>query len=236
MGCVLLALGCQTRNAEKCTQGFEVTRKAVKANDFALAKQWREFTYKMCDPAGQDKEALVALDLELSTAEATQKASTGAEAERKGKNDALLKLFVSWVGDNRAAPDKASASPVCDTPADAALAAQVSKSKERLCTASRTAGESTLSARYWQADPKLARFSTKFPAPVSCEDFGATVSKTFDVPALNGGSVKRFRCEISSGALSGMSLVVSAANNADAYLFTPGYLDKDPQMKLIAGG
>jgi hypothetical protein len=30
--------------------------------------------------------------------------------------------------------------------------------------------------------------------------------------------------------------VVSAANNADAYIFSPDYLDKDRQMKLIAGG
>lgn len=232
---VLLALGCQTRNAEKCEQGFSVTRQAIKSNDFALAKQWREFAYKMCDPAGQDKEGLVALDQELSTAEASVKAKADADAQRKAKNDALLKLFVSWVGDNRAAPEKASASPVCDTPSDKAEAAAVEKSKERLCTATRTAGDNTLTARYWEADPKLARFSTKFPAPVSCEDFGATVSKTFDVPATNGASVKRSVCDVASGGLSGMTVVVSAASNADAYVYSAGYLDKDKQMKLIAG-
>lgn len=230
-----LALGCQSRNAEKCDQGFSVTRQAIKSNDFALAKQWREFSYKMCDPAGQDKEGLVALDQELSSAEATVKAKADADAQRKAKNDALLKLFVSWVGDNRAAPEKASASPVCDTPTDKAEAAAVEKSKERLCTATRTAGENTLTARYWEADPKLARFSTKFPAPVSCEDFGGTVSKTFDVPATSGASVKRSVCDVTSGALSGMTVVVSAAGNADAYVYTAGYLDKDKQMKLIAG-
>jgi hypothetical protein len=231
-----LALGCQTRNADKCNQGFDVTRQAIKSSDLALAKQWREFAYKMCDPAGQDKDGLATLDKELATAEATIKATADAEAQRKAKNDALLKLFVSWVGDNRAAPDKASASPVCDPPpADAAAAAKLATSKEQLCTASRIAGDSTLSARYWQADTKLSRFSTKFPAPVSCADFGATPSKTFDVPASNGGSVKRSRCDITSGALTGMTVVVSAANNADAYLFTPGYLEKDPLMKQIAG-
>lgn len=235
VGCVLLALGCQTRNAEKCNQGFDVTRQAIKSNDFALAKQWREYAYKMCDAAGQDKDGLATLDKEIATAEATVKATAAAEAERKAKNDALLKLFIGWVGDNRAAPEKASASPACDSGADAAETAKLTKSKERLCTATRTAGDNTLSARYWEAEPKLARFATKFPSPVSCEDFGATVSKTFDVPASNGGSVKRSRCDISSGALSGMTLVVSAANNADAYLFTPGYLEKDRLMKQIAG-
>jgi hypothetical protein len=236
VGCALLALGCQTRNAEKCTQGFDVTRQAIKSNDFALAKQWREFSYKMCDAAGQDKDALVALDQELSTAETSAKAAADAEAQRKSKNDALLKLFVSWAGDNRAAPEKASAAPVCDTPTDAAEAAKVAKTKERLCTSTRTAGDNTLTVRYWEADSKLSRFSTKFPAPVSCADFGATASKTFDVPATNGASVKRSVCQISSGALSGMTVVVSAAGNADAYIFSPGYLDKDRQMKAIAGG
>lgn len=236
VGFVLLALGCQSRNAEKCEEGLSVTRKAVATSDFALARQWREYAYKMCDPAGQDKEALVALDQEIASTESTFKANADAEAERKAKNDALLKLFVSWAGDNRAAPDKASVAPVCDTPTDAVEAAKVAKTKERLCTATRTAGDNTLTARYWEADTKLSRFSTKFPAPVSCEDFGATVSKTFDVPALNGGSVKRSVCEFASGALQGMQLVVSAANNADAYIFSPEYLEKDRLMKQIAGG
>jgi hypothetical protein len=33
-----------------------------------------------------------------------------------------------------------------------------------------------------------------------------------------------------------MGLVVSEANNAEAYVFSPAYLAKDPQMKQIAGG
>jgi hypothetical protein len=236
MACVLFALGCQTRNAEKCEQGFSVTRQAVKSNDFALARQWREFAYKMCDPAGEDKENLVKLDQEISGAEATVKANADAEAQRKAKNDALLKLFVTWAGDNRAAPEKASAAPVCDTPTDPVEKAQVEKSKERLCLATRMAGDTALTARYWEADSKLVRFSTKFAAPVSCADFGATESKSFDVPASNGASVKRSRCEIASGPLQGMSVVVSAAANADAYIFAPGYLEKDRLMKQIAGG
>jgi len=236
VGCVFALLGCQTRNADKCTQGFDVSRQAIKSNDFTLAKQWREFSYKVCDPAGSDKDSLAALDKELSNAEATVKATADADAQRKAKNDALLKLFVSWAGDNRAAPEKASAAPVCDTPTDAAEAATLTRTKERLCTATRTAGDNTLSVRYWEADNKLSRFSTKFPAPVSCADFGASASKTFDVPTTSGGSVKRSVCDITSGALQGMTVVVSAAGNADAYIFSPGYLDKDKQMKLIAGG
>ena len=240
VGCVLLALSavaCKTRDADKCNQGFDVTRQSIKSNDFALAAQWREYAYKMCDAAGQDKDGLATLDKELSTAQATVKANAEAEAQRKAKNDALLKLFVGFASSNRAAPDKASNAPVCDPPpADPIEAKKIEKSKEQLCTGTRTAGDNTLTARYWDADKTLMRFATKFPAPVSCQDFGATVVKTFDVPATNGASVKRSRCEFSSGPLSGMGLVVSEAANADAYIFAPGYLEKDRLMKQIAGG
>jgi hypothetical protein len=237
VGFALLALGCPSRDEAKCNQGFDVARQAIKSNDFALAKQWREYAYKQCDPAGQDKEGLATLDKELTTAEAAVKAAADAEAQRKAKNDALLKLFITWAGDNRAAPDKASAAPVCDPPpADAIEAAKIAKSKEQLCTGTRVAGEHTLTVRYWDADKTLMRFATKFPAPVSCQDFGATVSKTFDVPSTSGAAIKRSRCDITAGALSGMSVVVSEAVNAEAYIFAPGYLEKDRLMKQIAGG
>jgi hypothetical protein len=232
----LLGLGCNARDSEKCNQGFDVTRQAIKNNDFTLARQWREYAYKQCDAAGQDKDGLATLDKELATAEATVKAAADAEVQRKAKNDALLKLFIAFAGSNRAAPDKASSAPVCDPPADAAAAAQVARTKEQLCTGTRSAGDSTLTVRYWDADHKLMRFATKFPAPVSCQDFGGTVTKQFDVPASNGGSVKRSRCDITSGALQGMGVVVSEAANADAYIFEPGYLEKDRLMKQIAGG
>jgi hypothetical protein len=234
---VLLSLGCQKRDAEKCAQGLSVTRTAVKANDFALAKQWREYAYKQCDAQGEDQASLTALDQEISTAEASVKSAADAEAARKQKNDALLKLFVGWVASNRAAPDRASSAPVCDPPpADPVAAKKLETTKEQLCTASRTAGEHTLVARYWDADKTLFRFSTKFPAPVTCQDFGGTVNKTWDVPSTSGASVKRSRCDITSGALSGLAVVVSQANNADAYVFSPAYVEKDPLTKQIAGG
>jgi hypothetical protein len=230
-------LGCQTRDEAKCNQGFDVARQAIKSKDFALGRQWREYAYKHCDAAGQDKAGLGALDQELSSAEASVKAAADAEAQRKAKNDALLKLFVAFASDNRAAPDKASNAPVCDPPpADPIEARRIETSKEQLCTGTRTAGEHTLTARYWDADKTLMRFATKFPAPVSCQDFGAAPSKTFDVPSTSGAAIKRSRCEIGSGPLQGMSVIVSEAANAEAYIFAPGYLEKDRLMKQIAGG
>lgn len=236
-GLLLLALGCQTRDETKCNEGFDVTRKAIASKDFALAKQWREYAYKNCDAAGQDKAGLTTLDQEIASAEASVKAAADAEAQRKAKNDALLKLFIAFASDNRAAPDKASNAPVCDPPpADPIEARKIETSKEQLCTGTRTAGEHTLTARYWDADKTLMRFATRFPAPVSCQDFGAAPSKTFDVPSTSGAAIKRSRCEISSGPLQGMSVIVSEAANAEAYIFAPGYLEKDRLMKQIAGG
>jgi hypothetical protein len=231
-----LLAGCQNRDAAKCAQGFDVTRQAIKTGDFALARQWREYAYKQCDAAGEDQASLATLDREISSAEAALKAQADAELQRKQQNEALLKLFVSWAGQNRAAPDKASAAPVCDVPADPAEAKKVEITKERFCTATRQAGNHTLVARFWQADNNALRFSAKFPAPVSCQDFGASVSKTWDVPSTSGVPVKRSRCEITSGPLSGMSVIVSAAHNADAYIVSPAFIERDPQTKLIAGG
>lgn len=106
---------------------------------------------------------------------------------------------------------------------------------ERFCTATRSAGTNTLTARYWDADKTIVLFSTKAPAPATCDDLGPhKVLKTFDVPATNGASVKRTVCEL-SGTLSGMHAVVSAAANAAVYIFSPSYLLKDPALKKIAG-
>ena len=102
-------------------------------------------------------------------------------------------------------------------------------------SATRTAGTNTLSARYWEADKTILLFTTKAPAPASCDDLGPNkVLKVWDVPAANGQSVKRTRCEL-SGTLAGMNAVVSDAANAAVYIFCPRYLLKDPALKKIAG-
>ena len=134
--------------------------------------------------------------------------------------------------------DHASVAPKCDgDDADPSAHQAVSaapKSAERFCTATRSAGNNTLTARYWDADKTIVLFMTKAPAAATCDDLGPNkVLKTWDVPAVNGQSVKRTRCEL-SGTLSGMQAVVSAAVNAPVYVFSPSYLEKDPALKKIA--
>ena len=235
LAATVTALGCSEKDATKCQEALDGTRKSVAAADAALTTQWRERSYKYC----ADTAALAALDKEVSDKQAQDLAAKTAEAQRTALNTGLLKAFVTWAGDNRAAPDHASVAPKCDGDDPDAGAPKPStdpKAAERFCTATRTAGASTLTARYWQADKTIELFMTTAPAPATCDDLGPNkVIKTFDVPAKSGQSVKRTVCELSSSTLAGMHAVVSAANNAAVYIYSPSYLLKDPALKKISG-
>lgn len=229
------ALGCSEKDATKCQEALDGTRKSVAASDPVLTGQWRDRSYKYC----ADQSSLATLDKEITAKQSAEAAAKAAEAQRLALNAGLLKTFVTWAGDNRAAPDHASVSPKCDgddpDPAAAKKPTTDPGAAERFCTATRTAGTTTLTARYWDADKTIVLFSTKAPAPASCDDLGPNkLLKTWDVPATNGQGVKRSRCEL-SGALAGLHAVVSAASNAPVYVFSPSYLLKDPALKKIAG-
>jgi len=230
------ALGCSEKDATKCQEALDGTRKSVAASDVVLTGQWRERSYKYCE----DQGALATLDREITTKQAAEAAAKAAEAQRLALNAGLLKTFATWAGDNRAAPDHASVSPKCDgddpDPNAPKKPSTNPAAAERFCTATRTAGTNTLTARYWEADKTSVLFSTKAPAAASCDDLGPNrLLKSWDVPATNGQGVKRTRCELTSGTLAGMNAVVSAASNATVYIFSPNYLAKDPAMKKIAG-
>jgi hypothetical protein len=225
----LLALGCNQKDAEKCTQALNVARQSATAEDFALAKQWREYAYKQCD----DQSTLATLDRELTDSEAASIARKEAEAKKKAEKAALLKVFTDFVAQNRAAPDKASAAPVCDEVPEGTPKA---KEKDRFCTATRQAGSTAIQVRYWEADPQAFRFIIKPEDAVACDELGpATVVKTWDVPALGGANAKRNRCDM-GGALSGLHAVVSEAARAEVSVFSPQYLERDPGMTTILSG
>jgi hypothetical protein len=236
LGATLSALGCSEKDATKCQEALDGTRKSLAAGDQGLTSQWRNRSYTYC----ADQAALTALDKQIVDQQGAVAAAAAAEAQRKAENDGLLKAFTGWAGDNRAAPDHAASVPKCDGDDPDAGAPKVAstdpKAKERFCTATRVAGTSTLTARYWEADKTLELFMITPPGPVSCDDLGPNkVLKSWEVPAKNGATVKRSRCELTSGALSGMNAVVSAAVNAPVYVFSPAYLTKDPAIQKIAG-
>lgn len=231
----MAAFGCSEKDTAKCQEALDGTRKSLAASDTPLVTQWRDRAYKYCE----DQAALATLDREVIDKQTADAAAKSAEAQRLALNAGLLKTFVTWVSDNRAAPDHASVSPKCDGDDPGAAppkaASNDPKAKERFCTATRTAGTSTLSARYWDADKSVVLFMTKTPAPTSCDGLGPNkVLKSWEVPAISGQGIKRTRCEL-SGALLGLQAVVSAAANAPVYVFSPSYLAKDPALKKIAG-
>src|SRR6187431_750117 len=236
LAATITALGCSEKDATKCQEALDGTRKSVAASDLVLTSQWRERSYKYCE----DQASLATLDKEIAARQSAEAAAKAAEAQRLALNAGLLKTFVTWAGDNRSAPNHASVSPKCDgddpDPAAPKKPRTDPAAAERFCSATRTARTHTLSVRYREAAKTPALFSTTAPGPASCDDLGShKILKTFDVPATNGQSVKRTRCELSGGALAGMHAVVSAAANAVVYVFSPAYLTKDPAMKKIAG-
>jgi hypothetical protein len=224
--------GCNKKSAEKCADGQKVARQAVEGQDFALAKQWREYAYKHCE----DATALTALDQEIVNREAAVAAEAARAAKAKADTAALVKLYLEFVAANRAAPERAAAAPVCDAPPEGAPPPKAGTEKDRFCTATRTAGTYSLSARYWEATPAAAvRFTATPDEPVDCAALGGTPEKTWGVPAVGGKTAQRSRCTL-AGALAGLTAVVSGAAKADVHIFAPGYLEKDPGARPLLEG
>lgn len=233
--CSLLAVastlagsGCNRADPAKCEEALKVTRDAIDRENFAGAQQWREYAWKQCE----DRSTLEGLDRQLVAKRGEVETRERAAAERRQAKTQLLKVFLGWVADNRLAPDRASSSPTCDpaAPNDP----QQENSKNRLCTATRAAGQNQLLARYWAAEPAIARFNVKLPDVTTCEELGATkLLKTWQVAATGGRTVPRFRCEFAAGPLAGLNAVLSQAVNADLYVFNPSYLEKEPALRQV---
>ncbi|HEY3495074.1 MAG TPA: hypothetical protein VGK73_10330 [Polyangiaceae bacterium] len=226
-------LGCQRKDPEKCTEAQQVVRKSIDARDFAAARQWREYAYKQCD----DPALLAGLDKEIVDREAAIQAEAQAAEKKKAATQQLVNLFLAFTAENRAAPDRASATPACDPPPPGAPAPKPGEeSKERFCTAIRQTGTGqTLQARYWQSDPAAFRFTTTPDEPLDCSSVGGTVGKKWEVPAQGGKSAIRWRCDL-SGALQGLTAVVSGAAKAELHIISPTYVSRDPGWKAILEG
>lgn len=220
--------GCQTKDPEKCTEAQQVVRKSLDAGDFNLARQWREYAYKQCD----DATLLSGLDKEIVDREAAVQAEAAETARKKAETQKLVNLFMAFVAENRAAPERASATPSCEPPPAGAPA----DSKERFCNAVRQVGASRqFQVRYYEAEPGAFRFTATPDAALDCSAVGGSVSKTWEVPAQGGKSAKRWRCDL-TGALSGLTAVASGAAKADLHIVSPTYVARDPGWKTILEG
>jgi len=225
------SFGCQKKDPEACTQAQQVTRQALAIDDFTSARSWREYAYKQCD----DTAVLTALDKEVVDREAAVLAKKTADEKSAAETRQLVQLFIDFVAQNRAAPERASANPVCEPPADPAAAKPGEESKERFCVATRQAGTHSLEARYYDADHTAVRFTTTPPDAIDCKLISGTVSKSWDVPAVGGKTVKRSRCDL-TGPLAGLTAVVSGAPKAPLYVISSTYVDRDPGWRTILVG
>ncbi len=224
---LVLATGCKKGDPEKCTQAQTVIGQALAAEDFATARQWREYAYKQCEDTGP----LVALDQKIVAREAAAQAKKVAEAKQRDDTNALAKIFFQFVAENRAAPDHASQAPVCEPLPEGARP----DSKDHFCTATRQAGEHSLAARYFQADLTAFRFTTTLDGQLDCAALKGSVGKQWDVPAVGGKAAKRTRCEL-GGALAGLTAVMTAADKAPLYVVSPSYVARDPGWRTILEG
>ena len=223
LGLGLAVAGCKRKDEEKCQQALQTTRQALASEDFALARQWRTYTYKQC----ADADALKTIDQEIVTREAEVARKKAEEEAKKKEHEQVVAAFTQWVAGHRAAPEGASQVVTCEFDDDE----KIKKSKERFCTRSRSLanGKYSFEVRYWEADPKAARFTFQAPMPVDCGQLGAsTTVRQWQVAAMNGKTATRTRCSITSGALSGLQVLATAASNAKQHVFSPEYLQHDP--------
>jgi hypothetical protein len=215
--CVSLA-GCNKKNPEACSNAQSTIRTALTNEDFASARQWRDYAYKQCD----DKSALDALDKEIVDKEAEVKKRKADEEALKTRTDQLMKLFTDWASQFKSNPAGAAVTVSCTESPDPK---DPKKEKDRWCTRERTAGEFKLYVRYWDATPDVYEFSTTAPGTVSCDAFGsATVIKNAHQGAL-------YQCELSGTLAGAQALTVHTAQGTLVSIYSPKLLEMDPVFK-----
>jgi hypothetical protein len=225
---LLVAAACQGKDTAKCAEALQTVRQALIAGDFDGAAQWREYAYKQCEDSAQ----LTSLDQEI-VERRNQLAAQEQEKKRAEQETAqLIKVLVDWAGAHRGVPDRAAAAPACDpvpdkTPKD--------EEKKRWCHATRQAGQAfTLEVHYWDADREAVRFSTVAPNPVGCDAFGEhVVLKRWQTPAQGGSLAQRSYCELRSGPVAGMRVIVADAARAPVHIVTPKYLEHDATLRAL---
>jgi len=212
----LLVLACNPKDPKKCENAQSVIRQGIAAEDFAAARQWRDYAYKHC----ADRAALDALDKEIVDKEASAKTRKAAEDGKRQQTEQLVKLFAEWAGANKGNPAGAAVNVACAEPADP------KKEKERWCTRERAASEHKLKVRYWEAEPDAHEFSTTSPGDVSCDLLGGGA----ELKNAHGGAL--LHCNLTGGALAGsQALVVRTAQGTLVSVFSPKYLEKDPAFQ-----
>lgn len=226
-GVALLSLvGCTKKSPEKCQDSLKVARQALASADFGLVRKWREYSYAQCEDAGM----LAALDKEVVAKEAASQARAQELQQARTETDQLLSVLKQFVVSNKSDIAKASAAILCEAPL------HPEKENERWCSASRAiSAKYTLMFRYWDELREVQQFTITPPLAISCSDLGEhTVVATWQVPALDGRSLPRTHCTLTTGELAGFDALVSGAPNAPVLVFSKGYLELDERLRGMA--
>jgi hypothetical protein len=230
-GCLalLMAAGCQNKDAAKCAEAQQTARQALAGKDVDLAVKWREFAYKQCEDTAQ----LTQLDKEIVDKRSAIDAAARDAAQKKSQQQQLLTLFKDWIGQSRAAPERGVTNVSCEGADDPKL----KTSKERFCSGARAVtgiDGTSLQVRFWEKTPgDAALFTVRLPLPATCADLGGNRElKTTDIAATQGRTVKRHYCELTEGALAGLQALVTEANSADLRVFSVKYPEQDPALRF----
>lgn len=212
----LAVSACNQKDPKKCENAQSVIRQGIAAEDFAAARQWRDYAYKHC----ADRAALDALDKDIVDKEAAVQARKAAEDQKRQQTEQLVKLFSEWAGTHKANPAGAAVNVSCSAPADP------KKEKERWCTRERAASEHKLRVTYWEAEPDVFEFSTLSPGEVSCELLGGGTA----LKNAHGGAL--LHCDLTGGALAGtQALMVRTAQGTLLSVFSPKYAEKNESFR-----
>jgi hypothetical protein len=229
-GFLVFGVACSQKSEENCTRAQSVVRQALALKNFAAATQWREYAYKQC----ADTKVLTQLDKEIVTQQAQEEATKQQALQAEQQKQQVLNLFQQWVSSGRGAPERSVQSPTCEGDEKT----EAAKAQERFCSGSRPLSGvpgTAFMVRFWESEPAdAARYAVRMSTPTKCDALGPNrILKVISAPATNGSTVNRYHCEFMGGALNGLQALASEANNADLYVFTPKYVERDPSFAAV---
>ena len=213
-----LALGaCNRKDPQKCQQALDTARSGAKNGQFDAANQWRTYAYKHCD----DPSALQKLDQDIIAEKTAREKKKSEKAALDSETLNLMKLFKTFIGDNRQDPGQASTSTQCGTNED--------EPDDVWCKGTRWVNRDRhykFDVRYWKAEPAAAHFRTRAIGDVKCEHFGKAK------PVRQWGeSTKWWHCTLSDPSVNGLNLLISKTpKETRVEVFSKAYLDRDAKL------
>lgn len=150
-------------------------------------------------------------------------AAAPAAAAPTAQQPADIAKFVALIAKHKAAPQKMSAEPDCETKGPNA---------GQCATSGDISEENAADVWYFKSAPTAVRFTAHFPINVTCDDLGAKhLLAWFPRPGIMGAGGQR--CEFRSGELQGLQVVIernkspSGVPDTGVHVYSPEYPKRD---------